>query len=60
MFKLASLVLVALSAVSVVNGAAVLPRTAVTPPPGWIPEILEVSVLFLLGNGPTPKCSPEI
>lgn len=48
MFKLASFALVALTAASVVNGAAIFPRS--TPPAGWIAEILEVSLLFLLGH----------
>jgi hypothetical protein len=39
MFKLASFALVALTAASVVNGAAVFARK--TPPPGWIAPILE-------------------
>jgi len=40
MFKFTSLALVALAAVSAVNGLAVFPRK--TPPAGWIAAILEV------------------
>ena len=41
MFKLVYFALVALAAVSLVNGAAILRST---PPSGWTPEIHEVSV----------------
>ena len=40
MFNLVSLALVALAAVSAVNGSPIAARA--TPPPGWISEILEV------------------
>ena len=58
MFKLASYALVALTAVSVVNGAAIFPRN--TPPAGWVTEIMEVSVLFLLDHRSILKPSPAI
>ena len=40
MFKFISLALIALTALSAVNGLPIAARA--TPPPGWIAEILEV------------------